>query len=80
MSTPSANTRFDLSLGHHFKAFAAAHAFLQIVPPFRECVVDDRQHRIVSLRIENVSGADENLHLIGLGPRLIESFGQIVQD
>ena len=44
------------------------------MPPFFECVRDDRQHWIVPLREQDVAGADKNLDLIGLRPRLIEAF------
>src|SRR5438445_6917973 len=37
-------------LRHHFEALPAAHPLLQIVPPFRESIFNDRQHWIVPLR------------------------------
>jgi hypothetical protein len=63
----------------HFEALAAAHALLEIVPSFSEAIFNYRQHRVIALGKKNVAGADEDLRLIGLGARLIEAFGQIVQ-
>jgi hypothetical protein len=45
--------------------------------PFGKGVFDDGHYRIVSFRVENIAGADKDLYLIGLGPRLIETLVQI---
>jgi len=66
-------------LSHHLETLPAAHPLLQIMAPFLERVLDNRQHRIVAFGIENISSADEDFHLICLRPRLIKPFGQIVQ-
>jgi hypothetical protein len=68
-----------LSVGHHLETLAAAHALLQIMAPFLKTVFYNGQHRIVPFRVESIAGADKNLGLITLRPRLIESFGYIVQ-
>jgi hypothetical protein len=46
---------------------------------FGESVFDDGQHRVVAFGKQHIAGADEYLHLIGLGARLVESLGQIIE-
>src|SRR5918994_4478315 len=70
---------FRFALRHHLETLAAAHALLQIMPSLRECVFDNGQHRVVALRKKDVAGADKDLDLIRLGPRLIEALGQVVK-
>ena len=70
---------FGSSLRNHLEALAAAHPLLQIVPPFRERVFDNRQHRFVALREQHVTRSDKNLHLIRLCSRLIKALAEIVQ-
>ncbi len=49
------------------------------MPSLFERILDDRQHRVVALRVEDIARADENLRLVCFGARLIETFGQIVK-
>src|SRR4030095_8933452 len=61
------------------ESIAATHALLQIVRAFLKSIGNYCHHVLVVAAHELVSSADEQLHVVDFGARLIEALAEVLQ-